>query len=196
MCTHSPACAHRPSLGRASLAVLWPLRPAVSWAQWPCRRPSAVSCRRPGSRVVAVCRAQARPCRGLSRDTPNCSCPSLSQYTSVYCNTTSPAARLLMSRYNQLYRDPSCQALLSQYNRCIATHFPSNQLPHVAIHLLSCDTIPTHCTLYVAIHLNPSNLVLQYNPLATAAPVTIQWLYCDTLITRPNSLPAHHVTIQ
>ena len=53
-----------------------------------------------------------------------------------------------------------------------------------------------NCTPFIAIHLNLSNLVLQYNSLATAAPITIQWLYCDTLITRPNSLPAHYVTIQ
>ena len=116
---------------------------------WPCRVLAPRSCHRLDGRVVAVCRAQARECRGLGRDTAAMSealllvtihsvyCDPLphallwSQYTAVYCDTKAQQLDPLMSRYNYLYRDlyslPDCTSRL-QYN------------------LVSCNTVPQPTT--------------------------------------------------
>ena len=148
VCTHSPACAHRPRTQR----TLVPCRgsPLSHFAA----RPSRVA--GPGGRVVAVCRARTWPCRGLGRDTahPHHTAP-LSQYTTVYCDTNSQQPTLL-SQYNLVYCDTLSQSLKPSacHNtmECIVTHssspslschntlgvlrhkHPATQLPHVAIH--------------------------------------------------------------
>ena len=81
---------------------------------------------------MALCRAQARPCRGLGRDTIAVSHALFwSQYTAVYCDTKAQQSDPLMSRYNYLYRDlhslPDCTPRL-QYN------------------LVSCNTVPQPTT--------------------------------------------------
>ena len=114
--------------GARAGAVSWSLWPAVSWAQWSCRKPSVVSCRRPGSRVVAGCtRASTALLWPCVTTQPSSSCPCLSQYTSVYCNTTPPADKLFYHNtigvLQHTFPETNCPML--QYKSLIVIHFPN-----------------------------------------------------------------------
>ena len=88
--------------------VSWPRPRPYHGLGRPCRGLVPQPCRRPGGRVVAKCRAQARPCRGLPRDTalPQAPLP-VTIHPSVLRHTSQPS-------------QPSCHDTLT----CIATHFP------------------------------------------------------------------------
>ena len=95
------------------------LRPRVRTrsgaVSWPYGRP----CRKPSGRIVVVCRTQARPCRGIGRDTA----PYLMPLP-------------VTIHYNVLrYRTPSSQALLSQYNSLYCDTNFSQASPPVTIQL-------------------------------------------------------------
>ena len=122
--THPNLRALAPCSGHA-LAMSWP-GPAVSWSGPPALSQCMWLCRGP------VPRAHMAVSWPRSRYSPSSAyCPPVIIHCSVLRYTPQLPA-LLMSRYDQVYRDmpqPTKPVCLSRYNPCIATQFPQSFKP-------------------------------------------------------------------
>ena len=124
---------------------------------------------------MALCRVQAQSCRGLGRDTVLCLKLSPGHDAIFFVSrpgpclvSCSPVTIHLNVLGHALSQLPACH----NTPQCIAIQNP--QQP--ALQTSACNdttkcivtcSLP-NCTPYVAIHLNPNNLMLQYNSPATA----------------------------